>query len=615
MSNALATKLPLTSENILGERLDALRSLFPEVFTEGKVDFERLRAALGGAIETSRERYGLSWAGKSEAIRAVQMPSIGTLQPMPDESVNFETSENLIIEGDNLEVLKLLQKSYHGRVKMIYIDPPYNTGNEFIYPDDFIEGLDSYLRYSGQADKEGTRQTTNIESVGRFHSRWLTMMHPRLFLARNLLCEDGVIFISIDDNEVKSLRALMDEVFGEENFVGQIVWKARVSEDSRAKTGLSTDHEYILCYRRTELGLLRGSEKDLDKFANPDDDNRGPWRSADLTGLATIEQRPNLHYDLEDPATGMVYKCPPKGWRYEPTTMQTKIFEGRILFPKGEDGRPRHKLFLNEMNSLYKNMSSVISEVNTGQGTKEINDLFEGNIFAFPKPSKLIGMLAEQITARNEIILDFFAGSGTTAQAVMGLNEADGGNRRFILVQLPEKTERPDYPTITDITRERVRRVIAKLDKADEGKLELTTRPDRGFKAFRLTSSNFQVWNPSGVDAGSANLAQQLELFAEHVKPDRSQQDILFELILKAGLPLTAKTEALQVAGQTVYSVEDKELMICLENPVTYECLHEVIALAPERVICLDSAFLGNDKLKTNVVLEMKSHGVTFRTV
>ena len=628
MSNALEIeKLPLTSENVLGKRIDALQSLFPEVFTEGKVDFERLRAALGDSVETSRERYGLSWAGKSEAVRAVQTPSTGTLQPMPDESINFDTSENLIIEGDNLEVLKLLQKSYYGKVKMIYIDPPYNTGNDFIYPDNFNEGLADYLKYSGQVDKEGSKQTTNIDSAGRFHSKWLRMMYPRLFLARNLLKEDGTIFVSLDDGELHTLRATMDEIFGEENFIANVIWQ-KVYAPKNTAMYFSEDHDHILVYARNaevwRPKLLPRSQEANARYSNPDGDPRGDWKPSDLTARNYYSRG---MYEVTGP-TGKVFK-PGMGryWRLSHKNFLQMDEENRIWWGTNTDSMPQQKRFLSEVQQgiIPQTLWAYKDVGHTQEAKKELLSFVDfehtDNVLNTVKPSRLIQRMLQISTdaESDDIVLDFFAGGGSTAHGVLVQNETDKGNRKFILVQLPHPLPIPEpkLKTVVDITTERVSNVIRYLKDRNEGKLEFAESNvmDRGFKSFRLTSSNFQVWNPSEVGNGSATLAQQLELFAEHVKPDRSQQDILFELILKAGLPLTAKIEALEVAGQTAYSVEDKELVICLENPVTYECLHGIIALEPERVICLDSAFLGNDKLKTNVVLEMQSHDVIFRTV
>jgi adenine-specific DNA-methyltransferase len=353
---------------------------------------------------------------------------------------------NKIIHGDNLEALKALLPEYEGRIKCIYIDPPYNTGNEgWVYNDNVNDPkIKKWL--AEVVGKEG-------EDLSR-HDKWLCMMYPRLKLLHKLLADDGVIFISIDDVEVCNLRLVLDEIWGTGNFISQFVWKSRVSEDARAITRVSNDHEYILCYYKRELSPLRGADKDLTKFNNPDNDLRGPWRSADLTGLATMDQRPNLHYKITDPETGITYDTPLKGWRFEQSTMRKKIAEGRIIFPKSKGGRPRQKIFINEMNSTFKSISSVITSTNTGKGTRAINEIFGESKFDFPKPVDLPQMLIEQTTyeIQDSIILDSFAGSGTTAHAVFNLNQQDGGNRKVILVEMEDYAE--------TITAERVKRVI-----------------------------------------------------------------------------------------------------------------------------------------------------------
>lgn len=612
------TKLPLTSETPLESRLEALKVLIPEAFTEGKVDFAKLKSALGEVVETGHERYGLTWAGKSEAVRAVQIPSKGTLEPMPEASVNFDESQNLIIEGDNLEVLKLLQKSYYGKVKMIYIDPPYNTGNEFIYPDNFREGLEDYLLYSGQRADDGTRLSTSEEAAGRKHSRWLTMMYPRLFLARNLLRDDGVIFVSIDDNEVKNLRALLDEVFGEENFVANVVWQKRTAPDARATLGAA--HDSILVFARSmerfkeTLRLLPITESRAKEYQNPDNDPRGRWASVDLTGQAG-HATPSQFYTIETPSGAMYAPPPGRCWAIAERTFKALNKEGKIWFGKDGSARPRLKKYLSEAEGIAPWTWWANDEVGHNQeGRKELIALLGEDTFDTPKPTRLVRRMLEISVEPTDraVILDFFAGSGTTAQAVMKLNEEDSGNRRFILVQLPEKTDRADYPTIADITRERVRRVIAKLDKADEGKLELTDRPDRGFKAFRLTASNFKVWEADNAPQDAAALEAQLDLFTENVTGER-EPSVLYELVLKSGFPLTAKIERLELGG-TVYAVEGKELYICLADPVTQETLSAVADAKPKRFVCLDVAFDGKDELKTNTVLQMRNAGIVFHT-
>jgi len=620
-------KISNESANVVEQQMAELRKLFPAAVTEGKIDFEKLRQLLGEDLAEGPERFGLSWSGKSDAIRNIQTPTTATLLPARGESVSFDATENLIIEGDNLEVLKLLQGGYHGRVKMIYIDPPYNTGGEFIYPDNYKEGLADYLKFSGQVSGEGVKLTTNAETDGRYHSKWLTMMYPRLFLARNLLREDGVIFVSIDDHEVHNLRAVMNEIYGEENFVGQIVWKCRQFPDARALTGLSTDHEYLLVYFKGSDGEFHGVPRDESKFANPDNDPRGEWMSRSILGLATPDRRPNLHYPIIEPVTNRQFHPPTNtGWRYSRETMNKLITEGRILFPKKDDGRPREKKFRKELESDNKPYASIITAVFTAEVTQEIRGLFGEEVIGFPKPSRLLRSIIEQIAHEDDIVLDFFAGSGTTAQAVLELNAQDGGNRKFILVQLPEPTERKDFPTIAEITKERVRRVIQKLSRAktqrreeEAGKLKLgdlasLRESDLGFKAFKLSSSNFKVWDAATAPKEAGKLAEQLKLIANNVEVGRSDEALLHELILKSNLPLTSRVASERIGEQSFYDVADGTLAICLERTITQETLRGMMARKPKGVVCLDLAFAGNDQLKTNTVLEMKSHGIEFHT-
>lgn len=609
-------KLDLRSHDIAEDKRQELLRLFPEIRTEGgKIDFDRLKQALGEAVDVGKERYGMSWPGKADCFKTIQKPSLATLRPCPEESINFDTTENLIIEGDNLEVLKLLQKSYLGKVKMIYIDPPYNTGNDFIYPDNYTESLQTYLEYTGQVDAQGKKFSTNTDTDGRFHSKWLNMMYPRLYLARNLLREDGVIFISINDSELPNLRRVVDDLFGEENFIGTLVWKSRHNVDSRNKTALSSDHEYVLVYGQR----LTGQGIDKNKYSNPDNDHRGPWMSDNMVGLATKDQRPNLHYDLKNPETGIVYSCPEKGWRYDKVTMAKKITEKRVLWPTNAEGRPRHKKFLAEVRSQFTGFSSLLDVPNTAEGTQEVRELLGAPIFDFPKPVGLVGELVRQGTLSEcqDIILDFFAGSGTTAHAVLELNKQDGGNRKFILVQLPEPTGRTDYPNIADICKERVRRVIKKLDEEEAGKLALegNKSQDRGFKVFKLAESNFKPWN-ADVKPEAGELERQLELHMDHIREGRMAEDLLFELLLKSGYPLTASVETLRLAGKALHSIEGGVFLICLERELTLDLIRAMAEQKPERIVCLDEGFAGNDQLKANAVQIFNTKGVTsFKTV
>jgi adenine-specific DNA-methyltransferase len=625
MKKLTAEDAETRSPDVVAENVEQLKTIFPEAFTEEKVDFEVLKQLLGGVVEEREEKYGLNWHGKRRARQLALTPSSGTLRPCPEDSVDWDTTRNLMIEGDNLEVLKLLQKSYSGKVKLIYIDPPYNTGKDFVYPDDFRDNIKNYLELTGQTDGEGRKISSNTEASGRFHTDWLNMMYPRLKLARNLLASGGFIFISIDDAEDDNLRKACDEIFGEENRIAQLVWKSRVSEDTRATTGVSTDHEYIVCYTKQEGIALRGTDKDTEKFSNPDDDPRGPWRSADLTGLAPKEARPNLHYNLINPETQIDYGCPPKGWRYEKTTMNQKIAEGRILFPSNSDGRPRHKLFVNEMRSLYKNMSSIITDFSTADGTRELNTLLGNGVFQFPKPSALIAHLIGQATASDDIVVDFFAGSGTSGHAVMAQNASDGAERRLILVQLPEQLDPKDSNqkiasdfcdalgkprTIAELTKERLRRAGKKIREENP-----MFAGDLGFRVFKLASSNIRAWEPNRDD-----LPTTLHDSIEHLKTDRTEQDILFELLLKLGLDLTIPIEQKSIAGKAVHNIGAGTLLVCLAEKIAsteVESLALGIAawhkeLAPvgeTTVVFRDSAF-ADDVAKTNLTAILQQHGL-----
>ena len=635
-------KMNLQSQDIAAQKRNDLKELFPSVFIEARnergnlvegIDFEKLRAELGEfseVLESRRERYGLDWPGKKDCVKLIQHPSIGALKPRKNLSLEFETAENLFIEGDNLEVLKLLQKSYYGRVKMIYVDPPYNTGNEFIYPDKYAESLDTYLQYSGQADSSGKKFSTNSANEGRFHTKWLNMMYPRLYLARNLLSSDGAIFLSIDDNEVRNLRAICDEIFGEENFLAQFVWKCRQFTDSRAKTQVSTDHEYVLAYAKSQETVFRGQPRDESKYKNPDGDERGPWMSRSMLGLATADQRPNLHYPITNPATGQVFEPPDTtGWRYSRERMESMISEGRVLFPNSATGRPREKKFRAELESQFTSFPTVIDDVHTSHGTASIRSLFEGSqVFDFPKPPELLQKFVEQIVGENEICMDLFAGSCATAHAVVEQGTADGLKRRFIMVQLPEpvdeKTQaaKSGLSTITELGRQRILRAISSVRERDDG-LFTNNQLSLGFRFFSLGHSAFKIWPNASSDTPDAEIERQLELNINHISPEATKDEILYELLLKAGFELSVPIESITLAGFEVSSVGDGSLLICLEDEVTHQLINKVVDLNPIQFICLDAAFSGNDQLKANAVQTFasanqgrhKADEIVFRTV
>jgi adenine-specific DNA-methyltransferase len=629
------------SLDIKQTRLQRLKELFPELFAENQLDWEKLKAAFGDDINFANERYVLNWAGKSDAFRVLQQPTTTTLKPAPEESVNFDTTENLFIEGENLEVLKVLQKAYYGKVKVVCIDPPYNTGSDsFIYPDKFSEKKEDYLKRIGDKDEEGFLMKEglfrkNSKDSGHYHSNWLSMMYPRLFLAKNLLCDDGVIFVHIDDNEVHNLRMVMNEIFGEENFVGQFIWKSRQNKDNRNVTGASIDHEYILCYGKR----LRGSERKTDQYKNPDNDQRGPWTSGNMVGLLPEDQRPNCHYDLVNPETGINYGKPKLGWRYDKNTMARLIQEKRIIWPDTPEGRPRKKVFLEELNDKYTGYSSIVGKnIYTRNGTAEVEEIFGFRAFDFPKPSALIKELLSQGLEDGDIILDFFGGSAPTAQAVMELNKEDGGNRKFVLVQMPEPCDenseayKAGCKTIADIAKERIRRVIQRIEKEKAEKPDLFAKGklDLGFKVFKLSSSSFKIWRGSEIDS-EEKLVQQLDAFTNPIKPGAEKQDMLYELMLKAGYELTSPVEYVIASGAKqsqgkkgstnprndsigYYSINNNELIIALDA-VNEKLIEQIIAAKPQKVITLDSLFAGNDQLKTNTVLQMRDAGIDFKTI
>jgi len=639
-------KLNLRSMDLTEEKKQELLRLFPEIRTEGgKIDFDRLKLALGETIDIGKERYGMNWPGKAECFRTIQAPSAGTLLPCPEESINFNTTENLIIEGDNLEVLKLLQKAYLGKVKMIYIDPPYNTGNDFIYPDNYTESLQTYLEYTGQVDSEGKKFGTNSDSDGRFHSRWMNMMYPRLYLARNLLSDDGVIFISIDDNEVDNLKILLKEIFGEENMVAQIV----VQTNPRGRTldkFIAKTFEYIVIVAKNSesdaIGQVPKSAKALAEYSKRDE--VGQYRELELRNRNPIfnrKNRPNLWFPIfVDPSTGLVSlsssdvfaeEALPRNsegedgcwtWGQKKVNDNLNLLVGRQVSTGA--WRIHRKDYLPIDGATTKEKSLWIdTNLNHENGKEEVGRLFGKTPFDFPKSVALIQKVIRLgITVGEEsIILDFFAGSGTTAQAVLELNQQDGGNRKFILVQLPEPSEgdteaaKAGYSTIADITKERVRRVIKKLNDADARQLPLDAPQDRGFRVFKLAQSNFKPWNAQ-LRQDAAALEQQLELHIEHIREERSPDDILYEILLKSGFPLTTPVETLTLEGKQVYSVAGSALLICLEPELTMEVIRAMAAQKPERVVCLDAGFAGNDQLKANAVQIFKTQGIpSFKTV
>lgn len=600
--------------NIVNENIEKLKQLFPEAFKEGKIDFETLKAELGSSVENADERYSFNWNGKAAARRIAQTPSTGTLRPCPSESVDWDTTQNLFLEGDNLEVLKLLQKSYHSKVKMIYIDPPYNTGQEFIYPDNFHDNLDTYLQYTGQKDAEGKKFGTNAETSGRYHTNWLNMMYPRLKLARNLLRDDGVIFISIDDNEVHNLRKICDEIFGEGNFVANVIWEKKFSPQNDAKW-FSDNHDHILVFAKNKdiwrPKKLPRSEDSNNRFSNPDNDPRGDWASSDIT-VKTYSEK--YDYPVVTPSGREVSPTKGRCWSIPKEKFQELISDNRIWFGKNGDNVPRYKTFLSEIEDGIVPLTIwKYSEVgHTQEARQESKEIFDGNgYFDGPKPVRLLLKALRIGFEDNEIALDFFAGSGTTAHAVMKLNAEDGGNRRCISVQLPEpcdeKSEayKAGYKTIAEISKERIRRAAKKI--AEENP---EYKGDLGFKVFKLDSSNIKSW-----DADFANVEQSLLDAVDNIKSDRTSEDLLYEILLKYGLDLTLPIETRDVGSKRAYILGYGALIICLDDDVTLDTVSAIAALKQEfnsditRVVFKDGGF-ANDVVKTNAISILKQCGI-----
>jgi adenine-specific DNA-methyltransferase len=600
------------SLDIVNENIARLKELFPEVVTEGKIDFKVLQDILGNEIEEGEEYYRFTWAGKAQARREAHKPSTGTLRPVKDESVNWDTTQNLYIEGDNLEVLKLLQKSYAGKVKMIYIDPPYNTGKDFVYKDNYKDNLKNYQQVTGQVDDEGNKLTTNSESDGRYHSNWLNMMYSRILLAKNLLKDDGIIFMSIDDNEVNNLQKIGVEIFGEENFVANIIWQHSIQPKGYSGK-FSVHHNYTLCFQKSstfELNSLERTEEHNKSYSNPDNDPKGLWRSGDVRNAL---YRPNLIYDIITPS-GKIIKPYKNGWRWSKETVKSKIESGEIIFSEDET-RIIRKIYLSTLDGRTPETIWFGKDSGTTRdASNELKELFNGTPpFDTPKPTNLIKKLIElNIYSPDDIILDFFAGSSTTADSTMQLNSLNSSSRKFILVQLPEKTDeksdayKAGFKTIAEIGKERIRRAAKKIAQEN---LEKAKDLDLGFKVFKLDNSNIKGW-----DGNSDNLQENLFDAQDNIKTGRTEEDVLYEILLKYGLDLTLPIEEKLIQGKKVFSVGYGALFICLADGITSKVAEGIgawkEALKPEvcRVIFKDSGF--GDVEKTNSVQTLKRFGI-----
>ncbi|HIA8380667.1 TPA: site-specific DNA-methyltransferase [Klebsiella pneumoniae] len=627
--NKLSPEMPeLQSMNITADNITKLKSLFPEAFNEDSIDFEVLKQLLGENVDDKEERYGLNWHGKRQARQLALTPSRGTLRPCKDESVDWDNTKNLMIEGDNLEVLKLLQKSYAGKVKLIYIDPPYNTGKDFVYPDNFQDNMKNYLEITGQTE-DGVRVSSNSETSGRYHTDWLNMMYPRIKLARNLLKEDGFIFLSIDDNEVNNLKLMCDDIFGQENFVANVIWQKKYSTKADSKN-FSESHDYILCYKKSDqskiLGLPRSKQQES-TYKNLDNDPRGVWAS---DNLLRTEVRDYAVFGITSPS-GMEH-YPPAGssWRFNKDKIEELISDNRIWF--GEDGnnKPRLKRFRSEVRDTIppQTLWGFEHVGHTDEGTKQLAELFDSTRSPFPnpKPVRLLQRIVQIATKENDIIMDFFAGSGTTGQAVYELNETDKQDRKFILVQLPEtlsKSNKEDLSAIyfceeldkplylSELTKERLRRAGNKVKAINPD-----WNGDTGFRVFKLDTSNIRPW-----EASAETLSQQLDAYVSPILEGRSEEDLLTELMLKRGIDLSVNIETRQFDGLTVSCVDGGKLFTCFTRQIPASSVEELTKgiidwhkslKAGKDTVCyfLDDAF-ENNVAKTNLCAILEQHGLT----
>ncbi len=609
LPESVRSEVPGASPDFRTELAAQLAALVPEAIADGKIDTKKLAELLGDDVADESERFGLFWPGKKRALRAAQAPTTATLKPDFADSKHWDTTQNVFIEGDNLEVLKILQRHYHSKVKLIYIDPPYNTGKDFVYPDNFTEGLDTYLEWTRQVNKEGKKVSTNSETEGRYHSNWLNMMYPRLKLARNLLADDGVIFISIDDNEADNLIRLCKEVFGERNYLATFIWKSK-SGGANDSGEVAVDHEYIVCFSRQETDKSLGLDPEAvatTSYNNEDENGRYALERLDKQNLGYLA---SLDFPITGP-DGTSYtvqqrnpESPNARWRWSKETVAGRyeelVFKDGNVYTKNYEkpgGKPR-SLFVDERFGR------------TRTGSTEVRDVMGGGYFDNPKPTKLLKTIAAIGTQSDSIVLDFFAGSSSTANAVMQLNAEDGGNRRFIMVQLPEPTpeeseaRKAGFATIANISRKRIKLAGEKIGKGDTG-----------FRAYKLTDTHFAKWRVTS-DVTPTQLEQHLLDLRDSADDDASQDDLLTELLLKLGLSLTETIATKAIAGLDVREVGDNRVLAYINERAkpTLEQLRALVDAAPGKLIVLEDAFHGDDQLKTNLAQYAKTRGIELRT-
>lgn len=606
-------KMDGKSLDVTGVNKEKLKTVFPECFTEGKLDIDKLLSLCGEYIDNDFEKYKFEWKGKSECLHIAGKRSTGTLRPCPEESVDFDNTNNLYIEGDNLEILKLLQTAYYRKVKMIYIDPPYNTGNDFVYEDDFKDPMAKY--------KEITSQTTksNPETMGRYHTNWLNMMYPRLRLASNLLRDDGVIFISIDEREVDNLKKICNEVLGEENFIGSFVWRKK-DGGGQAKEYFAIEHEYIVIYRKTEQlrWIDKTEERNISQYNKKDD--RGNFKVTKLAkwgNTARREDRPSMYFPLIAPDGTEVYPIAPDGndgrWRVGKDRMnELKSLDLIYWDKKGDKWIPYEKEYFDNQVKVIKKRSILYDVANTGDGSNVLTEMFgRKDVFENPKPVELIKEFVESSSENDDIILDFFSGSATTAHAVMQLNAEDGGKRQFIMVQLPELTDekseafKAGYKNICEIGKERIRRAGAKIK-------EQNADVDVGFKVLKLDTSNLVKWDDTPTDDTEA-LKERFDTMIKSLKFDRTELDVVYEVMLKLGVPVTEKVFEKQINGRKVYSIGDDSLiLVCLDKSnggITPEDISAMCEVAPAKIVAAEEAFK-DDVALSNAYYISKDSGV-----
>ena len=618
----MSEKLDGFSMDLENANMEKLKAVFPECFIEDKLDIDKLLSLCGEYIDNDFEKYKFEWKGKSESLRLAQKRSTGTLRPCREESVNFDDTNNIYIEGDNLEVLKLLQTAYYNKIKMIYIDPPYNTGNDFVYEDDFADPMARY--------KEITQQTTksNPETMGRFHTNWLNMMYPRLRLAANLLTDDGVIFISIDDNEIDNLKKLCNEILGEENFVAQLIWERAYSPKNDAKY-ISNSHDYVLMYAKNiesfKIGRLPRTEEANARYQNPDNDPRGVWKPSDMS-VKTYNAE--CDYPITTPS-GRVIE-PPTGrcWAFTKNAYLEKLQDNRIYFGTDGNSVPCVKRFLTELKHDGMAPTSIMFYKDVGhsqEGAKEVTALLEAGVFNGPKPIRLLRrLLTLANTDKDSIVLDFFSGSATTAHAVMQINAEDGGNRRFICVQLPElcdeKSEayKAGYKNICEIGKERIRRAGKKiLEENTQVKLgdEEMKALDIGFKVFKLDTSNLKIWDNTPIADTQIDLFyKRMNDMIDSIKDDRTNMDVVYEVMLKMGVPLDIPVTYTEINDKIAYVVGDMLLLVCLADNITAEDIEKMADFAPAKIVCAEQGF-ADDSALSNAHYILKDKEIELKLV